>query len=176
MIPEQPEERRALIGEYVLGLLESSDAAEVRELIESNQEAARMALEWEQHLLELSDELSEQTPSRALWLRIQRSLGHVPIEQMAVWRHWWDSAGLWRLTSGALALVVLLSWLSTSLEQDPALANESFTAVLQPPREAASPGWVVQVDMNGTLRLEALVDQPIPEDRSLQFWTLADPE
>ena len=57
MIPEAIEPRRALIGEYVLGLLEEPEASAVRELIAHDREAARMALEWEQHLLELADEL-----------------------------------------------------------------------------------------------------------------------
>ena len=75
MIPQAPEQRRALIGEYVLGLLEEPEATEVRELIEHDRDAASMALEWERHLLDLADALPAQTPSPALWQRLQQSLG-----------------------------------------------------------------------------------------------------
>ena len=177
MIPEAIEPRRALIGEYVLGLLEEPEASAVRELIAHDREAARMALEWEQHLLELADELPPQTPSLVLWERVQQSLGWAPASRGTPadgFTRWWNSLGLWRLTSGALALLVLLSWLPGVLRE--AAVGASFTAVLQVPGESAKPGWVVTVDGDGTLKLESLVADQIPADRSVQFWTLIDPK
>ena len=170
MIPEAIEPRRALIGEYVLGLLEEPEASAVRELIAHDREAARMALEWEQHLLELADELPPQTPSLVLWERVQQSLGWMPPSRGTPadgFTRWWNSLGLWRLTSGALALLVLLSWLPGVLRE--AAVGASFTAVLQVPGESAKPGWVVTVDGDGTLKLESLVADQIPADRSVQF-------
>ena len=52
----------------------------------------------------------------------------------------------------------------------------SYTAVLQVPGESARPGWVITVDGDGTLTLDALVADQIPPDRSVQFWTLIDPK
>ncbi|HWV08171.1 MAG TPA: anti-sigma factor, partial [Pseudomonas sp.] len=98
MIPHTPEERRTLIGEYVLGLLDDADAREVRELIEQDQDAARMALEWEHHFLDLSDQLPPQTPSPALWARLQRSLGlAADPAPTGAWSQWWNSLLTWRL-------------------------------------------------------------------------------
>lgn len=177
MIPDAIEPRRALIGEYVLGLLEEPEASEVRELIEHDREAARMALEWEQHLLELADELPPQHPSLQLWERVQQSLGWAPATQATApdgFARWWNSLGLWRLTSGALALLVLLSWLPGVLRDAP--NGASYTAVLQVPGESAKPGWVVTIDGDGTLNLESLVADQIPADHSVQFWTLIDPK
>ncbi|GAA6132208.1 anti-sigma factor [Halopseudomonas sabulinigri] len=177
MIPEAIEPRRALIGEYVLGLLEEPEASEVRALIARDREAARMALEWEQHLLELADELPAQSPSLVLWERVQQSLGWAPAAQANAAEGaagWWNSLGLWRLTSGALALLVLLSWLPGVLRDAP--SGDSFTAVLQVPGESAKPGWVVTVDGDGTLKLQSLVADAIPAGRSVQFWTLIDPK
>tara|TARA_R110000764_G_scaffold29470_2_gene69005 strand:- start:406 stop:1125 length:720 start_codon:yes stop_codon:yes gene_type:complete len=177
MIPEAIEPRRALIGEYVLGLLEEPEASEVGELIAHDREAARMALEWEQHLLELADELPPQTPSLVLWERVQQSLGWTPASQATAangFAGWWNNLGLWRLTSGALAMLVLLSWLPGVLRDAPSSA--SFTAVLQVPGESAKPGWVVTVDGDGTLNLQSLVADQIPANQSVQFWTLIDPK
>ncbi|MEO1830539.1 MAG: anti-sigma factor [Pseudomonas sp.] len=176
MIPQAPEQRRALIGEYVLGLLDEPEASEVRELIEHDRAAARMALEWEYHLLDLADVLPAQQPSPALWQRLQQSLGWLPASGATEGglSRWWNSLGLWRLTSAGLALLVLLSWLPGVLRDAP--TGASYTAVLQVPGESARPGWVVNVDGDGTLTLDALVADQIPPDRSVQFWTLVNPK
>ncbi|MAC99808.1 anti-sigma factor [Pseudomonas abyssi] len=176
MIPQAPEQRRALIGEYVLGLLDEPEASEVRELIEHDRAAARMALEWEYHLLDLADALPAQQPSPALWQRLQQSLGWLPASGATEGglSRWWNSLGLWRLTSAGLALLVLLSWLPGVLRDAP--TGASYTAVLQVPGESARPGWVITVDGDGTLTLDSLVADSIPADRSVQFWTLVDPK
>lgn len=176
MIPQAPEQRRALIGEYVLGLLDEPEASDVRELIEHDRAAARMALEWEYHLLDLADALPARQPSPALWQRLQQSLGWLPASGATEGglSRWWNSLGLWRLTSAGLALLVLLSWLPGVLRDAP--TGASYTAVLQVPGESARPGWVVNVDGDGTLTLAALVADQIPPEQSVQFWTLIDPK
>ncbi|AEF22556.1 anti-sigma factor [Pseudomonas fulva] len=172
MISTDPAERRALIGEYVLGLLEQEQAREVAELIERDPQAAAMALEWEQHFLELSDRLPPSAPSPGLWSRIQQTLELGP--RPSVWGHWWSNLSTWRLTSAALALALIIALLPVPwpAETPPA----SYTAVLQPPGEAAAPGWVVHIDASGTLLLEPLHEDQIAANRSVQFWTLVDPK
>ncbi|MFI8382705.1 anti-sigma factor domain-containing protein [Pseudomonas sp. NPDC079086] len=174
MITQQPAERRALIGEYVLGLLDEAEAAEVRELIEHDSEAAQMALQWQQHFLELSDQLPPQTPSAQLWQRLQDSLGLTPaVSNVNSWLAWWQSLTTWRLTSAALAFALIIAVLPDLWRTD--TAANSYTVVLQAPGEAAKPGWVVHVDGGGSLRLQPLLEDQIPTDRSVQFWTLIDP-
>ena len=174
MISQQPAERRALIGEYVLGLLDEAEAAEVRELIERDSEAAQMALQWQQHFLELSDQLPPQTPSTQLWQRLQDSLGLAPtVSRVNVWLTWWQSLATWRLTSAALALALIVALMPNLWRTD--MPGNSYTVVLQAPGEAAKPGWVVHVDGTGSLRLQPLLNDQIPADRSVQFWTLIDP-
>ncbi|MFP6862495.1 anti-sigma factor domain-containing protein [Pseudomonas sp.] len=174
MITQQPAERRALIGEYVLGLLDAAEAAEVRELIEHDSEAAQMALQWQQHFLELSDQLPPQTPSAQLWQRLQDSLGLTPaVSNVNSWLAWWQSLTTWRLTSAALAFALIIAVLPDVWRTD--TAANSYTVVLQAPGEAAKPGWVVHVDGSGSLRLQPLLADQIPADRSVQFWTLIDP-
>ena len=174
MISQQPAERRALIGEYVLGLLDEAEAAEVRELIERDSEAAQMALQWQQHFLELSDQLPPQTPSTQLWQRLQDSLSLTPtVSRVNVWLTWWQSLATWRLTSAALALALIVALMPNLWRTD--MPGNSYTVVLQAPGEAAKPGWVVHVDGTGSLRLQPLLEDQIPADRSVQFWTLIDP-
>jgi anti-sigma-K factor RskA len=174
MITQQPAERRALIGEYVLGLLDEAEADEVRELIEQDAEAAQMALQWQQHFLELSDQLPPQTPSSQLWQRLQSSLGMTPAANaMSGWLAWWQSLLTWRLTSAALAMALIITLLPDIWRSD--TTTNSYTVVLQAPGESAKPGWVVHVDGKGDLRLQPLMDDQIAADRSVQFWTLIDP-
>lgn len=173
MIPEQPAERQALIGEYVLGLLDDEQAEEVRQLIARDQSAARLALEWEARFLELSDQLPAAEPSPALWPRISKSITKGSPRSDTLSERFWNSLGLWRLTSAALAFGLLLSLMPWLVPDDP--TSPAFTVVLQAPGEAASPGWVVRVDERGDLHLDPLVSDSIPADRSVQFWTLLDP-
>lgn len=173
MIPEQPEERRALIGEYVLGLLDEAQTAEVDELIEHDRDAARIALEWQAHWLALSDELPAVPPSAALWPRIRQSIAVRDSQPETITQRIWNSLGLWRLTSAALAFVLLLSVVPALLPEDP--ASPAYTVVLQQPGQAADPGWVIRVNQDGDLHLDPLVSDSIPADRSVQFWTLVDP-
>jgi anti-sigma-K factor RskA len=174
MIPHDPEERRALIGEYLLGLLEEQEAAEVRQLIDEDEQAARMALDWERHFLELSDQVPAQAPSSALWPRIRQSLGLHDAPGASALSGWWNSLLTWRLTSAVLAMALLVAVL-LPLARAPDSSSERYTVVLQQPGEAAKPGWVIQVGGDGTLTLDPLVADQVPEDRALQFWTLIDP-
>ena len=174
MISQQPAERRALIGEYVLGLLDDVEAKQVRELIEQDSEAAAMAMQWQQHFLELSDQLPAHTPSVHLWQRVQDSLGLAPAAtRIHGWLAWWQSLTTWRLASAALAMALVAVLLPDLWRNDP--AGNRYTVVLQAPGEAAKPGWVVHVDNQGGLRLQPLLEDQVPADRSVQFWTLVDP-
>ena len=174
MIPHNPEERRALIGEYLLGLLDESEAAEVRQLLEENQDAARIALEWERHFLELSDQLPAQAPSPALWTHIRQTLGLLDAPRPNALSNWWNSLLTWRLTAAALAVALVVAVMLPVLHT-PDIVGERYTVVLQEPGEAAKPGWVIQVSSDGTLLLDPLVADQVPEGRALQFWTLIDP-
>ncbi|MDD1507760.1 anti-sigma factor [Pseudomonas sp. CNPSo 3701] len=174
MISTDPAERRALIGEYVLGLLEQEQAAEIAELIERDPQAAEMALQWEQHFLELSDRLEPSSPSPGLWPRIQQTLNLN--QQTSAWQQWWSNLNAWRLTSAALALALIAALLPMPWQADTPGPSAIYTAVLQPPGEAAAPGWVVHIDATGTLLLKPLRDDQVAADRSVQFWTLVDPK
>lgn len=168
------DEQRTLIGEYLLGLLDEAQAREIHDLIENDKDAAKMALQWQQHFLELSDQLPPQTPTAQLWPRLQKSLGlGTPVQRASQWKTWWQSLATWRLASAVLAFALLIVILPEPWQND--ISANRYTAVLQPPGEAAQPGWVVHIDQTGALLLEPLNDQAIPANRSIQFWTLVDP-
>ena len=174
MNPQHPDELRTLIGEYLLGLLDEAEAKRIHDLIEKDQDAAKMALQWQQHFLELSDQLPPQTPSAQLWPRLQKSLGlSDPVKPPSLWKNWWQSLTTWRLASAVLACALLVAILPELWRND--MSANRYMAVLQPPGESAQPGWVVQIEPSGRLLLEPLLEQSIPPNHSIQFWTLVDP-
>ncbi len=174
MNSQHPDELRTLIGEYLLGLLDEAQAKKIHDLIENDKDAAQMALQWQQHFLELSDQLPPQTPSAQLWPRLQKSLGlATPVKRASLWKNRWQSLTTWRLASAVLAFALLIVIVPELWKND--ISASRYTAVLQPPGESAQPGWVVHIDQGGRLLLEPLNDQPIPANRSIQFWTLVDP-
>lgn len=63
-----------LIAEYALGLLCSSELTQAHALLQNNDDAARLSLQWEQALLELVDFLTPITPTPTGLAHIYRSL------------------------------------------------------------------------------------------------------
>lgn len=73
-IPDSDIDRRVLVGEYVLGLLEDQEHDEVRAWVQADRQAGAMALQWEEHFLALSDRLAPAALPDSLWGRIQSRL------------------------------------------------------------------------------------------------------
>jgi len=181
MIPENTFERRAMIGEYVLGLLEAPEAQEVEALIARDRTAAEMALQWEDDLLALADRVPGRVPSAAVWARIQASVAQrassstapsVPRSprKSASWgSRLWDSVPTWRWVSAGFAAAAIMLAIFPNREAP----VPPQVAVLQAPGEAAKPGWVLTVMGSGDVRIDPLVGLDAPADRAVQLWTLA---
>lgn len=182
MIEERNADRQVQIGEYVLGLLEGAERAQVQQLIERDRAAAAMALAWENDFLALADRIAPQTPAPGVWVRIQSALGLAPERPASVraqpsaasssagWRGVWDNLIAWRwLTVGLATAALMLAIFPTPAPQAPAM----HMAVLQAPGETAKPGWVVTVQPNGDVVLDPLLQVAGAPGRSVELWTLA---
>lgn len=66
------------VAEYVCGLLDADERAQVHGLLARDDEALKQALAWEERLLALVDALPRVTPAPALHERLQRTLGIGP--------------------------------------------------------------------------------------------------
>lgn len=160
MIPQDHEERRLLIAEYVLGLHRGERAAEIKRWLAEDDEAGRLARRWREHWVGAVDLL----PPARLWRRVARETGLA----RPWWRSGWASVAVWRTVSAALLVAVVL--LVGPLRQSAPV----YTVVLQAPGESARPGWRITVSDAGDLRLTPLVKGQYAADRSVQFWTLAE--
>lgn len=155
------DERHALAGEYVLGLLPETERATVERDLARDFELARAVAYWQDRLLPLAEMPAPVEPSRALWSRIERTLQRDAAPARA---GWWSSLALWRaITAAALAACIVLG---VQIAAPPA---ERYLAVLQGPDRTA--GWIVEATARGTVRLVPLGRTDVPPDRALQFWT-----
>ena len=65
---------RLLIAQYTLGSLQGNEERKVRDLVNTSDEAAALALHWETVLLSMADRLPPVTPDPLVLARIQRTL------------------------------------------------------------------------------------------------------
>ncbi|EHK67549.1 anti-sigma factor [Achromobacter arsenitoxydans] len=180
--PAQPmdggsdDDLQAQAGEYVLGTL---DAAQ-RRAIEArlpHEPALRAAIDaWERRLLPLTTLAEPIEPAPGLWTRIAASIAPArhaqPVPARGRWWHW-DSLALWRgLAGGGFAAAAALAATLVLREAAPPAPPRYFVVLAAPQNQA--PGWLVQAQTEGRLRLVPLGIDVVPADKSLQFWTKAD--
>lgn len=169
MISDDSDAQHLLIAEHVLGLHGREQAAEIERWLEQDEEAAALASHWREHWLGAVALLEPEPLAPRLWRRIaERTVSGAP-RGWPGWQGLWQSLSLWRTVSAALLVAVIL------LLGPLRVPAPVYTVVLQAPGEAASPGWRVTVSAQGDVRLTPLEDGEYPADRSIQFWTLADP-
>jgi anti-sigma-K factor RskA len=165
------DELEMLAGEYVLGVLDSSERRDVaaRRLNELALDAA--ISRWERRLAPLSAYVAEVPPPQEVWERIERDLAAPPAADLtaallARARRWKIAA----LASGALAASLAVALISGEIRQN--AAPQNFVAVLQ--KDAASPAFVVSVD----LRTRELTVRPVsavaPAGKSYELWIIND--
>lgn len=162
MIPTDPADREAFLGEYVLGTLDAREARLVERAMESDP-ALREAVEaWEARLAPLTALAQPEVPPPGLWERIEAALeGPRPVapppgRPSGLWRAW--AVGASALAAGLAAFVL------TRPAPEPRLMTVLLT-------QREQPAWLVEAE-GGALRLAALNPQPVPADRVMQLWAL----
>ncbi len=163
-----------LAGEYVLGVLDSNERRDVaaRRLNEPALDAA--ISRWERRLAPLSAYVADVAPPPEIWTRIERDIASSSAASPAAdlmalrarARRWKVAA----LASGALAASLAVALISGEIRQN--AAPQNFVAVLQ--KDAASPAFVVSVD----LRTRELTVRPVsavaPAGKSYELWIISD--
>ncbi|MBU0604264.1 MAG: anti-sigma factor [Gammaproteobacteria bacterium] len=169
-------DNNTLAGQYVLGLLDADERAQVEQRTGHDADLRTQVDYWEQRMLPLTSMVEPEHLPPALWSRIERTLW--PVAQAAArpgpsrWARLWDNLAFWRsLAATGFAAAMLLAVLG--LPGAPREATPRFMVVLVAPDDKA-PGWVVQASTTQSLKLIPLVSQDVPSAKSLQFWTKAD--
>ena len=160
------DERTALAGEYVLGVLLPAEKREFEYELQNNRELTDAVAFWQDHLLEITPAPEPVEPSHDLWSRIERNLPGRAVKPQKS-RKLWNNLVFWR-ASGLIGLaastLLALGWLFVLLQP----LGPEYLAVLQAPDKGAS--WLVEIDSQAVgLRPLSLVN--VDPGNSIQFWT-----
>ncbi len=167
-----------LAGEYVLGVLDSSERRNVaaRRLNEPALDAA--ISRWEARLAPLSAYVAEVPPPPEVWQRIEGDIagslaGSLTTPAAADLAALRAKARRWKiaaLASGALAASLAVVLISGEIRQS--AAPQKFVAVLQ--KDAASPAFVVSVDLKTRELTVRPVSAVAPAGKSYELWIIND--
>ncbi len=179
---DDPQERSATAGEYVLGTLSLADREAFEQALAGDAALQAEVYHWQDRLLPLTERVRAEQPAAQLWLDIEARLGIVPISTPAPASTapaandpMWQRLRRWRVVSGmAIAASVLLaSLLVLRAPGPPATPADRYLALLQSPDK--STGWVVEVTTGDKVRLVPVgATAEVPAGKALQFWTKAE--
>lgn len=176
---QDPEERAAATGEYVLGTLSQDDHAAFSQALARSTVLQAEVHAWQDRLLGLTRRAAPLSPRAQLWQRIDASLSALsaarpprPSGQEAS-LPWWQRLGWWQGLSGLAMAASLVMAVLLVQQQGAGLAptGDRYLAMLQSPQDQTT-AWVVEIRAGGTLLLRPVSDMGVvPAGRSLQFWT-----
>ncbi|TDR87242.1 anti-sigma factor [Enterovirga rhinocerotis] len=179
--PTPPDDESDLdAGLYVFGLLDEVDTARAAEREVHDPAFAAAVAHWRERMAEL-DATAEPVPADdALWQRIEDAIAAPAAAQAADRRSvlragksgwlagFWQSLPVWRTATFAAASAALAIGLVTATRQP----SPIMVAVLLTDTHRAAA--VVDIFADGRARLLPLESIAVPDDRSLQVWTLWD--
>ncbi|MBH1965864.1 MAG: anti-sigma factor [Comamonadaceae bacterium] len=171
-----PNDLDSLAGEYVLGTLDGAQRRSIESRMEHEPALRASVQAWDERLFPLTTLAPPANPSAELWPRIAASVAPARRAQpdQPVRRWWsWDSLLLWRgLAGGGFTAAAVLAAVLLVQQATPQPAARYFVVLAAPQNQA--PGWLVQAQAAGKLRLVPLGIDNVPAEKSLQFWTKAD--
>ena len=167
MIPEKPDDLHILAGEYVLGVLDETDAGEVAGALATNIELRRAVIFWQEQLHPLSELAPPAEPPPGTWEAIEARITKPAPRPTAP--RFWENIALWRWSTavfGAAAAASLALWIVMTPVPGP-----SFVAFLHPPQQDQA-GWVATAGRSG-LVVRAVTAATPPSDRAFELWAIA---
>ncbi|MEO7761136.1 MAG: anti-sigma factor [Casimicrobiaceae bacterium] len=173
---DDPDERAAAVGEYVLGTLDAQDHPDFDGAQAADRSLLADVYAWQDRLLGLTAMAASVAPAPDLWHRIDLAIGPTspPIRQVPTRnvQSWWQQIRLWQgIGAIGLAASILLAILLVARIGVPESSGPRYLAVLQSP-ENQTTGWLVELQKNRNLRLVPVGQSaPVPAGRALQFWT-----
>ncbi len=165
--------------EYALGTL-VGDRREIFERILETNDIARTSLQqWEIRLAGLADQVTPQSPPKALWPRIDAAISKVDaverpnIDGTAIVTKLRRSLQVWRFAAGGAALtaVGLVLFLIGGTPDIPGRDGMAFTAVLQ--SDQPTPTWFVEVYPEAAeIKIRPLQELAVQPGHDLELWAI----
>lgn len=194
-LDQDPPERDVLAGEYVLGVLESSERRRVEQLIATDASFASEVTVWENRLVSLTGEIAALPVPEYVWARISSALGLTPAPRRPLadggdTGSFWQNLGFWRLltaggfTTAAVCLFALLNVVRAPQPDTPVappvvITPEPVTPAA--PVEMAStltqddgkPGYVATMDAStGRITVTPLQQADEADGRVAELWLI----
>lgn len=179
---DDPQERSASAGEYVLGTLDAAARARFEQTLLADRGLQAEVYAWQDRLLGLALKIAPVEPSAGVWPSIERRMVDAAVvsptalagKPEAANDSFWHRLRRWPL-GGGLAIAASLLLATIVLLRTAAPSNEPrYLAVLQSPADQSA-GWVVEATAGGTVRLVPIAGTtPVPSGKVLQFWTKAE--
>ncbi len=165
---DTPDDLAVLAGEYVLGVLGTSEAAAVRREAETNPLLARAIALWENRLAPLADLAPPVAPPAALWQRIENSLAAAALPPAPSGFRRARGVGFWRAaTAGALGLAAMFAAIAFVPREDAPTRLAAIGALGAP-----APAFLAETHSDGSVILVAVSPAPVPSGRDLELWVL----
>jgi len=163
-----PQERDAIAGEYVLGVLGADEAREFERALAADSELRAAVTFWEEKLHPLSALAQASNPPPGIWDAVEARIS--PAVKPA--RDRWADAAPWRWSTGAFAAIAaaLLLYLA-AVPRAPMQSASPVVAVLQS-SQTQSAGWIAVLGPSG-LRLSKLTRQTPPSAHAYELWEIA---
>ena len=177
-----PQDRDALAGEYVLGLVEGVDRTTLEQRIEREPALAASVESWRGHLAAIDATARPIPPSPGLWPRIEAEIAAIlpaaergrlkALKAGNALAGWWNSLFVWRgaAFAGALAAILLAIGLNGALDR--AKRQPLMVAVLLTDANVAAA--VVNTFADGRVEMVPLQNIAVPAGMALEIWTLWD--
>ena len=170
------EEKLALAGDYVLGLLDGPERVACEATMRTDGELAAIVDKLSERMGALDATATPAPYDPRLWSRIERQLDASPPEKAVPLRARRRSpmvAQQWLPLAASLVVALGLGYLAGTLSQrEP---QPTVIAILLNEADA-SPAVIVEAFADDSVRLVPLESFSAPEGQVLQVWTLPDPE
>ena len=162
MIPDDPIDRSALAGEYVLGLLDADEAREIEQALPSQDALRGEVAFWENRLHPLAALAPASDPPLGIWEKISSKIEAANPSRLPVW---WNNAAPWRWTTAGLAAAAAALLLVVARPP----TGPHFVGVLNAPSEQA-PSFVV---LGGHREIVArAAGAAPPAGRAFELWAI----
>lgn len=166
------EEKRALAGEYVLGLLDDAARHDFDRRAEADPELAAMAQALADRMAALDATAPSLPHDPALWSRIEARLDMAPETSVVPFRAR-PPLSRWLLPFAASVLVALGIGYFTGTATRPLLEPTVIAVMLN--QGEGTPSVIVEAYADDSVRLIPLERFSAPKGQILQVWTLPDP-
>jgi anti-sigma-K factor RskA len=181
----EPPPDDVLAGEFVLGVLDSSQHREAQARVASDRDFAQRVAQWEQRLAPwLADIEPVEVPSQ-VWTRICLRLGWTDSERSS--GGFWQSLSFWR-SATVLSTVVAVAAIAWTIQVARAPAPEAPPLAQQTPpsqpeaiakavtplaHDDGTPGWLASVDRTlGTVLVVPVPTAPDAAGRVAELWLI----